>query len=90
MRLALLEYNIGLFAFGIFAEIIIGLFLVLILRVSKNNERNNKNAFRRNRSYNTNISSASRNNRCLDRYNKRLSTEEIIEDLIICDILGLL
>ena len=52
MRLALLEYNIGLFAFGIFAGIIIGLFLVLILRVSKNNERNNKNAFRRNRSYN--------------------------------------
>ena len=79
-----------LFCFGMFAGIILALFFILILGVSKNDERNNKNTFYRDRSRNTNVSNLNRVDRCVDRNNKKLSSEEIIEDLIICDMLGIL
>lgn len=93
MRLALLEYNMGLFTFGIFAGMIIALILMCIWGMFKkddDNERINKTLRERNNGVGINNINNDREYRSNNYDNYRESgTEEIIEDLIICDILGL-
>ena len=95
MRLALLEYNMGLFGFGIFAGIIFTLILMCIWGVFRKEDNTNDakgtdtNTLERDRSVGVNNYNSSReywgNN-----YNNYRESEEVIEDLIICDMLGLL
>lgn len=96
MRLALLEYNMGLFGFGIFAGIIFTLILMCIWGVFRKEDNTNDakgtdtNTLERDRSVGVNNYNSSReywgNN-----YNNYRESEvgEVIEDLIICDMLGL-
>ena len=67
----MLEYNMGLFGFGIFAGMIIALILMCIWGIFRKDDNNNnyKNIQKKN--------------------NQELKNEEIIEDLIMCDMLGI-
>lgn len=83
----------GLFTFGIFAGMIIALILMCIWGMFKkddDNERINKTLRERNNGVGINNINNDREYRSNNYDNYRESgTEEIIEDLIICDILGL-
>ena len=94
MRLALLEYNMGLFGFGIFAGIIFALILMCIwgvFRKDDDDKRTDKTLRERNNDVGINSINNDREYRC-NNYNgyRESKSEEIIEDLIICDMLGLL
>ena len=94
MRLALLEYNMGLFDFGIFAGIIITVILMCVWGAFRKDDGDIKGTDKDSRERNNGVGINSINNgreyRC-NSYNdyRESATEEIIEDLIICDMLGL-
>ena len=92
MRLALLEYNIGLFGFGIFAGMIIAMILMCVWGVFRKDDKGtNKDILHGYNDMGVSSIDTTRKYRCNSYNNYRESaTEEIIEDLIICDILGIL
>ena len=97
LRLMMLEYNMGLFGFGIFAGMIIALILMCIWGIFRKEDNANdtkgtdKNTLERDRSVGVNDYNSSREYRS-NNYNdyRESEIEEVIEDLIICDMLGLL
>lgn len=86
----------GLFGFGIFAGMIIALILMCIWGVfrkednANDDKRTDTNILERDRSVGVNNYNSSRKYRS-NNYNNYRESEigEVIEDLIICDMLGL-
>jgi len=97
LRLMMLEYNMGLFGFGIFVGMIIALILMCIWGVFRKEDNTNdtkgtdKNTLERDRSVGVNDYNSSRGY-WSNNHNDYRESEigEVIEDLIICDMLGLL
>ena len=99
LNLMILEYNIGMFGFAIFIGMIITLIIMGIYGVFRKDEDNNngnnkgidKNTRERNNSCGIDNSNNDREYRS-NNYNDYRESEigEVIEDLIICDMLGLL
>ena len=99
LRLMMLEYNMGLFGFGIFAGMIIALILMCIWGAFRKEDNANDtkgtdtNTLERDRSVGVNDYNSSReyrSNNYNDYRESRNNPEIIIEDLIICDMLGVL
>ena len=91
----ILEHNIGMFGFAIFIGIIITLILMCVWGVFKDDndddKRNNKNSlYGYNSMHISNSINSSRNNNNNNHHHTIFKDEELIEDLIICDMLGLL
>ena len=84
----------GMFGFGILAGMIITMILMCVWGVFRKDDRDTKGTNKDSRERNNGVGINSINNdreyRC-NSYNdyRESATEEIIEDLIICDILGL-
>ena len=74
------------------AGMIVGMILLLIFAIIKNNDKEfNKNIYNRNNSNNNNSISNNRDNWSNSgRLSRISSNEKVIEDLIICDMLGIL
>ena len=93
MRLEILEFNMFLLSFGIFAGIILNLILICVWGIFKKDDSNNKDTLYRHSDMGTNKPHSIRKYRSNNRYNSVLSKndpETIIEDLIICDMVGIL
>ena len=95
MRLAILEYNMELFGFGIFAGMIIAAILMCVWGAFRKDDGDIKGTDKNSRERNNGVGINSIDNDRQYRSNnyndyRESRTEEIIEDLIICDILGIL
>ena len=91
MRLAILEYKIGMCAFMIFIVIILVAILMCIFAIitDKNNDKRvHKNILCGYRDNNNCNNVIDRSNIRNERSNPRME-DEVVEDLIICDMLGL-
>ena len=91
MRLAMLEYNMGICCFMIFIGMIFCAILICLFAIitgKDNDKRIDKDVLCGHRSNNNSNNVIDRDNRWNQRNNPR-TEDEVVEDLIICHMLGL-